>query len=86
MKVKSILKTETLLAFPDFTEPSHRIANSLISTQGKLNPVLKHYTVEAGDNPYDALEWETLPPLTYQQEEVREIPQLLFHLTAAERD
>ena len=62
----------------------YRIANSLIATQGKLNPVLKYYTVEAG-NPYDELEWETLFPLTYQ-EEVRERLQLLFHLRTSERE
>ena len=63
------------------------MANSLlVSTQGKPNPALKNYAIEA-DNPDDEVEWETsLPPLTYQDEVRERLQLLLFHLTAVERE
>ena len=60
MRAKSILKKETLLAFPDVTtlqnlpmctmrpqtdileQQWYKMAKSLVSTQGKLNPALKY--------------------------------------------
>ena len=62
-----------------------RIANSLVSTQGKLKPVLEYYILEA-DNLYKELEWDTLPPALKYQEEVRERLQLLLPSGTAERE